>query len=131
MKTLAFVAGLLIATIGAVGIVVPSGLVWSSQFALTSAAFYAIGGVRVALGLLFVSVASASRAPKPLRVLGYFILVAGIVTAATGLVAMERARAIIEWYLQQGTGVVRVAGVSVLALGGFIAYACAPARRAV
>ena len=36
MKTLAFVAGLLIASIGAVGIVMPSGLVWISQFALVS-----------------------------------------------------------------------------------------------
>jgi len=131
MKTLAFVAGLLIASIGAVGIVMPSGFVWSSPFALTSAAFYVIGAVRVALGLLFVSVASASRAPKALRILGYFILVTGIVTAATGLVAMERARSIIEWYLQQGSIVVRLAGVAVLALGSFIAYACAPARRAV
>jgi len=129
MKTLAFVAGLLIATIGAVGIVVPSNLVWSGQFALPATAFYVIGAVRVALGLLFVSVASASREPNALRVLGYFILVAGIVTAAAGLVAMERARAIIEWYLQQGSGVVRLGGVSALALGGFIAYACAPARR--
>ena len=131
MKTLAFVAGLLIASIGAVGIVVPSGLVWGSQFALTSAAFYLIGAVRVALGLLFISVAPASRAPNALRILGYVILLAGILTAATGLVAMERARAIIEWYLQQGSGVVRLAGVAVLALGGFITYACASARRAV
>lgn len=131
MKTLALVAGLFIASIGAVGIVIPSSFMWSSQFALTSAAFYIIGAVRVALGLLLVSVASASRAPHALRMLGYFILVAGIVTAATGLVAMERARSIIEWYLQQGSIVVRLAGVAVLALGGFIAYVCAPARRAV
>ena len=131
MKTLAFVAGLLIASIGAVGIVMPSGLVWISQFALTSAAFLVIGAVRVALGLLFVLVASTSRAPNGLRILGYVILVAGIVTAATGLLAMDRARSIVEWYLQQGSIAVRLAGVAVLALGGFIAYTCAPARRAV
>jgi len=57
-------------------------------------------------------------------------LIAGITTALTGLLAIGRARAIIDWWLQQGLGVVRLTGVLVLALGGFVAYACAPARRA-
>ena len=47
------------------------------------------------------------------------------------LVGVERAPAIIEWWSQQGSGVVRVTAVLVLALGDFFAYACAPARRAV
>ena len=130
MKNLAFVVGLCIVTVGAVGILVPSGLVWIAQHSVTSGAFYVIATVRVAFGLVLISVASVSRAPKTLRVLGYLILIAGITTALTGLVAIERARAIIEWWLQQGSGVVRLTGVLVLALGGFVAYACAPARRA-
>ena len=112
------------------GVVVPSGLVWIAEHSVTSGAFYLIATVRVAFGLVLISVASVSRAPKTLRVLGYLILIAGIATALTGVVAMERARAIIEWWLQQGSGVVRLAGVVLLALGGFVAYACAPARRA-
>jgi hypothetical protein len=130
MKNLAFVITLLILTSGAVGILVPSVLVWIAQRAVTADAFYVIATVRVAFGLVLISVASASRAPKTLRVLGYFILTAGITTALMGLVAMERARAIIEWWLQQGSGIVRLAGVLVLALGSFVAYACAAARRA-
>ena len=73
--------------------------------------------------------ASASRSPKTIRVLGYFILIVGIATALTGLVAMEHARAIIEWWVQQGPGVVRLTSVHVLALASFVASACAPARR--
>jgi hypothetical protein len=130
MKTLAFVLTLVIMAVGAVGVVVPSGLVWIAEHSVTSGAFYLIATVRVAFGLVLISVASVSRAPKTLRVLGYLILIAGIATALTGVVAMERARALIEWWLQQGSGVVRLAGVVLLALGGFVAYACAPARRA-
>ena len=130
MKTLAFLLTLVIMAVGAVGVVVPSGLVWIAQHSVTSGAFYLIATVRVAFGLVLISVASVSRAPKTLRILGYLILIAGIATALTGVVAMERARAIIEWWLQQGSGVVRLAGVVLLALGGFVAYACAPARRA-
>ena len=129
MKTLAFIVALLIAAVGAVGLLVPSGLVWIAQHSITSGSFYAIATVRAALGLVLISVASSSRAPKTLRVLGSVILIVGITTALTGLVAIERARTIIEWWLQQGSGLVRLTGVLVVALGGFVAYVCAPARH--
>ena len=130
MKNVAFVVALLILVAGAVGFLVPSGLVWIARHSVTSGAFYIIATVRVAFGLVLISVASVSRAPKTLRVLGYLVLIAGITTALTGLVAIGRARAIIEWWSQQGSGVVRLTGVVVLALGGFVAYVCAPVRRA-
>jgi hypothetical protein len=129
-KALAFMFGLCILTVGAVGILAPSSLVWVAHHFITSGPFYVIATVRVAFGLVLISAASASRSPKALRVLGYVILIAGIATAVTGLLAIGRARASIEWWLQQGSGVVRLTGVLVLSLGGFVAYACAPARRA-
>jgi hypothetical protein len=70
---------------------------------------------------------SGSRAPKTLRVVAFIPLVAGI---ATPFVGIERAQTVIEWWTHQGSGVVRLTAVPLLALGGFIAYACAPARRA-
>jgi hypothetical protein len=131
VKTLAFGVAMVIVIVGIVGILLPSGLVWIALHSVTSGTFYVIATVRVAFGLVLISVASASRAPKTLRVLGYLILVAGIMTALTGLLAIESAHVIIEWWLQQGFGVVRITGVLVMALGGFVAYACAPTRRAV
>jgi hypothetical protein len=130
VKTLAFVVGLCISAVGAVGILAPSDLVWLAQHFVTSGAFYVIAAVRIAFGLILISVASASRAPKALRVMGYVILILAITTALTGLVAIGRARGAIEWWLQQGSGVFRLTGVLILALGGFVAYACAPTRRA-
>ena len=128
VKTLAFVIGLCIIAVGAVGILAPSGLIWIAQHSIAPGELYFIAAFRVAFGLLLLSVASASRAPKTLRVVAFIPLVAGI---ATPFVGVERAPAIIEWWSQQGSGVVRVTAVLVLALGGFFAYACAPARRAV
>ena len=130
MKNLAFAFALLILAVGAVGVALPSGLVWIAQHSVTSGAFYVFGAVRVAFGLLLISVASAARAPRALRVFGWVIVIAGVTTALTGLVAMDRARDVIAWWLQRGSGVLRLTGVLVLALGGFVAYACAPARRA-
>ena len=128
MKTLPFVIGLFIAAIGAAGIIAPSVLVWVAEHSVTSGAFYVVATVRVAFGLILISVALASRAPLPLRVLGFIILIAGITTTLTGLMAIERAHVIIGWWLQQGPVIVRLTGIPLLALGGFVAYACAPAR---
>jgi hypothetical protein len=114
----------------AVGILAPSGLVWPAQLFVTPGPFYVIATIRIAFGLILISVASASRAPKALRVLGYVILILGITTALTGLAAIGRARGAIEWWLQQGSSVFRLTGVLVLVLGGFVAYVCAPSRRA-
>ena len=130
MKNLAFIVGLLILAASAVGVVVPSGAIWIAQHAYTSGAFYLIGAVRVAFGCVLISVASVSRAPKTLRVLGYLIVIAGLATIVTGVVAFDRARAIIEWWLQLGHGVIRTTGIIVLALGVSVAYACTPSRRA-
>ena len=62
MKTLAFVFGLFVATVGVVGMLTPSSLVWIARRSFTSGAFYLIAVVRVAVGLVLISAASASRA---------------------------------------------------------------------
>jgi len=130
VKTVAFATGLCIAGVGAVGIVEPSVLVWIAQHASTPGAFYAVAAIRIAFGAILISVAPASRAPRGLGLLGWIIVVAGIATALTGLVGMERARDIIEWWLQQGSSVIRATSLLLVALGSFVAYACAPVRRA-
>jgi hypothetical protein len=130
VKTLAFVFGLCICAVGAIGIVVPWGLVWIAQHFVTSGAFYALAVVRIAFGLILISVAPASRAPRGLRVLGYVIVILAVATALTGLMAVGQARAAIDWWLQQGSGVVRLTGGLIVALGGFVAHACAPTAHA-
>ena len=129
VKTLAFIIGLLIGAFGAVGIIAPAGLLWLAEHSVTSSVFFVVAAVRVAFGLLLISVASVSRMPRTLRVLGYLILIVGITTGLTGLMAIEGAHAIIEWWLRQGSGVIRLTGIPLLVLGGFVAYACAPTRR--
>jgi len=127
VKTLAFVIGLRITGVGAVGILAPSGLVWIAHRADAPVYLYVVAAIRLASGVLLLSAAPASRAPMTLRAVAVIPLVAAIETPFVGV---ERARATIEWWTQQGSGVVRLTGIPLLALGGFVAYACAPARRA-
>jgi uncharacterized membrane protein YidH (DUF202 family) len=129
VKNLAFVFAVLILATGVTGVFVPEVLVRITNHAITSDMFYVIATVRIGFGLILVSVASMSRAPRALKILGYVILIVGVATAVTGLVAMEQAKAILDWWLQQGLVVMRLTSGLLLVLGGFIAYACAPARR--
>jgi drug/metabolite transporter superfamily protein YnfA len=123
VKTLAFVIGLCIFAVGAVGIVAPSALVWIAHRADAPAPLYLVTAIRVAFGVLLLAVAPASRAPRALRAVAVIPLVAAI---AMPILGVERARATIEWWTQQGSAVVRLTGIPLLALGGFVAYACAP-----
>jgi hypothetical protein len=129
VKTLAYVIGLFIASVGIVGLIVPSFLVWIAGHFVSSGAFYVVAVVRVAVGLLLISVAPDTRAPRTIRVLGCLLVIAGIGAAVTALVAIGRATAIIDWWLRQGSGVVRLTGIPLIILGGFVAYVCAPSRR--
>src|SRR5262245_48154344 len=129
VKSLAFAIGLCITAVGAVGIVAPSTLVWIGERFATSGEWYALGAVRIAFGLLLLAVAKASRAPRTLRVVACIPLLAGVGALATPLVGLERARAAIAWWSQLGSGGARFAAIPLLALGGFVAYACDPFRR--
>jgi hypothetical protein len=83
-KPLAFVFGLCISAVGLVGILVPSGLLWiAGGFASSGAVgVYVIATLRIAFGLILISVASASRAPTALRVLGYVLVYLILIAAA-------------------------------------------------
>jgi hypothetical protein len=130
MTTLAFVLGLCISAFGVVSLIMPSIFVWLAQQFMTPGSFYIIAAVRIAFGLLLISVASASRVPKTLRVLGSVILILGIASVFTGLFAIEWARGSIEWWLQKGPVAFRLTSILILAIGSFVAYACAPNRHA-
>jgi uncharacterized membrane protein YidH (DUF202 family) len=129
VKHLAFVFALLILALGVAGVLAPDVLVWITRHATTSNMFYVVATVRIAFGLILLSVASRSRAPSALRILGSVVLIVGVATDVTGMVAMEQAKAILDWWLQQGFVVMRLTSGLLLVLGGFVAYACAPVRH--
>ena len=128
MKTVAFVIGLCIAVFAVVGLLVPSTMVWiARRFTRdTPTVWYAIAVGRLAFGVLLLSVARNSRAPKTLRVVAFIPIAAAL---AIPVIGVERGRAMIELWTSQGSGLVRLSALPLLALGGFVAYACAPARR--
>ena len=121
MRFAAWLVAVVTIIVGIVGLISPdSGTTVRRLYFATPAGLYAAAAVRVAMGLVVILYASASRAPKTLRVLGAVMCMQAV--AAT-LLGPDRARAVLEWETMQGTALLRVGAAVALAAGCFLAFA--------
>ena len=128
MRSAALLVALFGIVVGIAGLVSPDGMTTVRRlYFATPAGLYSAGAVRVAMGLVVILCAPASRAPKTLRALGAVVCMQGL--AAT-LFGPDRARAILEWEAAQGTALLR-AGAAVAITGwSFVAFAVTGHRPA-
>jgi len=126
VKVLAIAIGLSIGAIGLVGVVAPSIILDIGRSLLTPAALYAVAALRIGIGAVLVRVASASRLPTVLRIVGIVIIIAGVLTLFLGV---ERSRAIFDWWANQGSAFMRFCLIGPMAVGLFIVYALTSPRR--
>ena len=127
MKTLTIAVGAIICLAGLAILLFPAPIVWLAARPLTTPQLYASGLIRIALGVLFVWVASTARVPWLMRTLGGISFLAGIGTLFLGL---QRASAIAAWIAATTFTTLRLLGLIPLILGALVIYACGPARRA-
>jgi hypothetical protein len=124
MRIVILLVALLAIAGGVVGVVSPDSVTaLRRQYVATPIGPYAVGAVRVAIGLLLIRFAPASRTPKTLRALGAVVCIQGLVQGvAFSFVGLERARAILEWEAAH-PALLRVGALIALAFGGFVAFA--------
>lgn len=123
MKPIALILSACVAIVGAIGLIRPEALIGIARHFQTPAGLYAAAGLRILLGIALLLAAPTSRAPGVIRVLGAFVLVAGFVTPFVGA---ERARAIVDWWSEQGGFVMRAWAGFALAIGCFLLWALLP-----
>jgi hypothetical protein len=127
MRWFAITFGLVIAAIGIVGLADPALLLDATSFMQTSVGLYIAAAFRVVFGVVLIWIAATSRMPRTLRILGAFIVLAGIITPFIGV---ERVRAIVEWWSAQGVVFMRTWATVAVIFGIFIIYAVTPRRGA-
>ena len=127
MRLLGLIIGALVILVSAISFAAPDLRLSLERSVITPAGLYAIAAMRIAIGLVFVLTAPASRAPRTLRALGLIVIIAGLMTPWFGV---ARARAVLSWLASAGPLLMRVdAGVG-MAFGGFLVYVFrTPARR--
>ena len=121
MRSAALLVAVFTIVVGMVGLISPDSVTAVRRlYFATPVRLYAAGAVRIAMGLVVILCAPASRAPKTLRALGAVMCMQGLVATLLG---PNRARAVLEWETMHGTALLRVGAAVALAAGGFIAYA--------
>jgi len=127
MRVLGFLVVALFMILGVIGLCAPQRLFAFAQLTTTPTGIYVAGGIRLAVGLILLSVASRSRFPTILRVLGLLAIVGAFVILALG---SDRTRGIVDWILARDMILVRGLGLFALAIGSFLAYAIGSRRSA-
>jgi len=126
MRWVAIAFGAVIAAIGIVGLADPALLLDATSFMQTSVGLYIAAVFRVVFGVVLIWIAGTSRMPRTLRILGAFIVLAGIITPFVGV---ERVHAIVEWWSAQDVVFMRTWATVAVIFGIFIIYAVTPRRR--
>ena len=119
MRLLGLVIGALVILASAISFAVPDLRLSLEGSLMTPAGLYAIAAFRIAMGLVFVLVAPASRAPRTIRVLALIVIIAGLTTPWFGV---ARAQAVVNWLTSAGPLVMRLDAAVGMALGGFLVY---------
>jgi hypothetical protein len=126
MRVFGLVIGGTVVLVGAVLLAAPSVLLSLGPLVATPGGLYVIAALRIALGLVCVFAATASRAPRTLRVLGVMVVVAGLATPSFGV---ARTRLVFEWWTGAGPWFTRLVAGVLMAIGGFFVYAFLPPAR--
>jgi len=127
VRSAALLVALLTIVVGIVGLISPDSLTATRRlYFSTPVGFYAAAAVRVAMGVVVIVCATASRAPKTLRALGAVMCMQALSATILG---PDRARAVLEWETMQGTAVLRVGAAVALVTGGFVAFAVSGDRH--
>lgn len=126
MRWLGLAIGALVIVASAISLAAPDLRLSLERLVLTPAGLYAIAAVRIAIGLVCLLAAPASRAPRTLRVLGVIVIIAGLSTPWFGV---ARSRAVANWMASEPL-LMRLGAVVGMAIGGFLVYVFrTPTRR--
>ena len=126
MRRAALLVALFTVAVGVLGLVSPAGVTAvRRQYFATPTALYTAAAVRVAMGLVVILSAKASRAPKTLGLLGAVMCLQGL---SASLLGPQHARTVLEWETMQPV-LLRAGATVALASGVFMVFAWATGRR--
>jgi hypothetical protein len=123
MKLIVLALCAITAAAGVLGIVFPARLADLIVLIQEPAGLYGAAGMRLLFGGALLVVASGSRAPITLRVIGWILVFTGIIMPLPGVEYIEER---LRWYFALGPWFLRVWGGVAIMFGGLLAYAVIP-----
>jgi hypothetical protein len=127
MKSLAWLVAAFVLVAGVAAIVIPDRVLGLRALEASQLGLLIVAVIRIAIGVVLIMSAPATRLPKVLQMVGALMLGAGL---ATPLFGVDRTRAVLAWEAAQGPALMRALGVAVVALGGGLTFALTPRKPA-
>ena len=109
--------------LGLMGIVSPESLVRFARLWQRPGGLWLAAAIRIVLGVAMLMAAPESRAPLALRILGVFIIIAGVITPFYG---MERFSKMLNWWATRSVAFKRAWASVALLFGVFLIYVVVP-----
>ena len=125
MRRIAQLFAVLMMAFGALGIVLPDIFFESVQAVQLPPLLYLAAAIRVVVGVVFLLVARQSRFPGTIRALGFFVIVAGLLTPFVGAQVLQ---VVLAWWQTGGPLLIRLVGCVVMIVGASIFYAMSVSR---
>ena len=126
MRRAALLVALFTVAVGVVGLLSPASVTAARRlYFATPTALYTAAAVRVAMGLVVILGATASRAPKTLRLLGALMCLQGLSAALPG---PQHAQTVLDWETMR-PALLRAGATVALASGVFMVFALKTAGR--
>src|SRR3954468_11007921 len=119
MRRLGLSVGVVVMIVAAISFAAPDLRLAVERSAMTVVGLWTIAVLRVALGLVFVLTAPASRAAWLLRALGLVMIIAGLLTPWFGV---SRAQAVVDWLTNAGPLWMRLDAVRGMGLRGLFVF---------
>jgi hypothetical protein len=123
MSTVALILSMLMVALGILGFVSPHRLADLARSFLTPGGLVLAAVIRILFGVVLVFAAPTSRASEFVRVIGIISVVAGVMVP---LLRVDQHRKILDWWVDRGSGFMRIWSAVGLVLGLVLAYAFIP-----
>ena len=125
MRIAILLTAILVISLGVLGLVSPDTVMdLRREYVVNEYGMYVVAAFRMALGVLLIRFAPASRVPKVLRLLGVLVCLQGLVQAVgVTFIDLDGARAMLEWEASLPPWLLRVGALIAFAIGGFLAFA--------
>ena len=119
MAVIVLIVGLIVLGMGILVLISPASLKRMLHIFLAKQWWYFVTGIRILVGILFILVASETRSPLFVRMVGVLFILAGLVVPLMGTARIQR---LVSWWLERSDATLRLWALFSIAFGAAILW---------
>ena len=119
MAAIVLIVGLIVLGMGILVLISPASLKRMLHIFLAKQWWYFVTGIRILVGILFIVVASETRSPLFVRMVGVLFILAGLFVPLMGAARIQR---LVSWWLERSDATLRLWALFAIAFGAAVLW---------